>query len=131
MRCPEIYILLKANSRALEVAVSSDLFTQHGVLKSIFCSRRSQGHLKCAVSAQKALYGLKTNTRELLGGTEENCIYPDEGTLIFLFFWPPQCLIVCTLPAYVLVLIRGSVCPHTSNWHLGMYVVQCSRSGPH
>ena len=39
----------------------------------------SRGPLKGVVSAQKALQGSETETRELLGGTEEN---PDEGSLI-------------------------------------------------
>ena len=40
----------------------------------------SQGPLKGTMSAQKALQGSKTETRELLGGTEENSV--DEGSLI-------------------------------------------------
>ena len=36
----------------------------------------SQGPLKGAVSAQKALRGSKTETGELLGGTEENSVSP-------------------------------------------------------
>ena len=35
-----------------------------------------------SVSAQKALRGSETETRELLGGTEENTVSPDEGSLI-------------------------------------------------
>ena len=34
----------------------------------------SRGPLKGAVSAQKALQGSKTETRELLGGTDENSV---------------------------------------------------------
>ena len=41
----------------------------------------SKGPLKGAVSALKALQGSETETRELLGGTEENS-FPDEGSLI-------------------------------------------------
>ena len=42
--------------------------------------KASRGPEKGAVSAQKALWGSDTETRELLGGTEENS--PDEGSLI-------------------------------------------------
>ena len=35
----------------------------------------SQGPLKGAVSAQKALQGSETETRELLGGMEENSVF--------------------------------------------------------
>ena len=34
------------------------------------------------MSAQKALQGSKTETRELLGGTEENSVSPTKGSLI-------------------------------------------------
>ena len=34
-----------------------------------------------AMSAQKALQGSKTETRELLGGTTENSVFPDEGVI--------------------------------------------------
>ena len=37
----------------------------------------SRGPLKGAVSAQKALQGSKTETRQLLGGTKEKSIIPD------------------------------------------------------
>ena len=40
----------------------------------------SRGPLKDAVSAQKALQGSETETRELLGGTEEES-FPDEGVI--------------------------------------------------
>ena len=36
----------------------------------------SRGPLKGAVSAQKALQGSETETRELLGGMEENSVSP-------------------------------------------------------
>ena len=36
----------------------------------------SRGPLKGAVSAQKALQGFEMETRELLGGTEENSVSP-------------------------------------------------------
>ena len=36
------------------------------------------------VSAQKALQGSETETRVLLGGTEEKKCFPDKGSLIFL-----------------------------------------------
>ena len=39
----------------------------------------SRGSLKGAVSAQKALQGSETETRELLGGTEENSVFPMRG----------------------------------------------------
>ena len=39
----------------------------------------SRGSLKGAVSAQKALQGSETETRELLGGTEENSVPPMRG----------------------------------------------------
>ena len=39
----------------------------------------SRGPLKGAVSAQKALRGSETETRELLGGTEENSVSPIRG----------------------------------------------------
>ena len=39
----------------------------------------SRGPLKGAVSAQKALQGSETETRELLGGTEENSVSPVSG----------------------------------------------------
>ena len=39
----------------------------------------SQGPLKGAVSAQKALQGSEMETRELLGGTEENIVSPTSG----------------------------------------------------
>ena len=40
----------------------------------------SRGPLKSAMSAQKALQGSDTETRELLGGMEENSVSPtDEG----------------------------------------------------
>ena len=39
----------------------------------------SQGPLMGAVSAQKALQGSETETRELLGGTEENHVSPTRG----------------------------------------------------
>ena len=42
------------------------------------------------MSAQKALEGSETETRELLGGSEENSILPDEGSLIC----PPGKLII-------------------------------------
>ena len=42
----------------------------------------SRGPLKGAVSAQKAFQGSETKTTELLGGTEENSVSPDEGSLI-------------------------------------------------
>ena len=38
--------------------------------------KASQGPLKGAVSALKALRGSETETRELLGGTEENSVSP-------------------------------------------------------
>ena len=44
--------------------------------------RPTRKPLKGAVSAQKALRGSETETRELLGGTEENSVSPDEGSLI-------------------------------------------------
>ena len=44
--------------------------------------RASQGPLRGTVSAQKALQGYETETTELLGGKEENSIFPDEGSLI-------------------------------------------------
>ena len=34
------------------------------------------------MSAQKALQGSETETRELLGGTEENGVFPDKGSFI-------------------------------------------------
>ena len=37
------------------------------------------GPLKGAVSAQKALQGSETETRELLGGTEANSVFPMRG----------------------------------------------------
>ena len=39
----------------------------------------SQGPLKCAVSAQKALKGSETETRELLGGMEGNRFSPQRN----------------------------------------------------
>ena len=39
----------------------------------------SRGPLKGAVSAQKAVEGSETETRELLGGTEENSVSPIRG----------------------------------------------------
>ena len=39
--------------------------------------------MKGTVSAQKALQGSETETRELLGGTEENSLSPGDGSLIF------------------------------------------------
>ena len=39
----------------------------------------SRGPEKGAVSAQKALRGSETETRELLGGTEENSVSPMRG----------------------------------------------------
>ena len=39
----------------------------------------SRGPEKGAVSAQKALQGFETETRELLGGTEENSVSPMRG----------------------------------------------------
>ena len=43
----------------------------------------SRGPLKGAVSAQKTpLIGFETETRELLGGTEEKQCFPIEGSLI-------------------------------------------------
>ena len=44
--------------------------------------KASRGPLKGAVSAQKGLRGSETETRELLGGTEENSVSPMRG----LFF---------------------------------------------
>ena len=41
--------------------------------------KASQGTLKGTVSAEKALQGSKTETRELLGGTEENSVPPTRG----------------------------------------------------
>ena len=41
--------------------------------------RASRGPEKGAVSAQKALRGSETETRELLGGTEENSVSPMPG----------------------------------------------------
>ena len=52
---------------------------------TILCSSSQQlprprlGPLKGAVSAQKAFPGSKTETRELLGGTEENGVSPTRG----------------------------------------------------
>ena len=42
----------------------------------------SRGPLKGVASAQKALQGSETETRELLGGTKENSILLKEGSLI-------------------------------------------------
>ena len=42
----------------------------------------SRGPKKGAVLAQKALQGSEKETRELLGGTEENSVFTDEGSLI-------------------------------------------------
>ena len=39
--------------------------------------------MKVALSAQKALQGSDTDTKELLEGKKEDCIFPDEGSLIF------------------------------------------------
>ena len=39
--------------------------------------------MKGVVSAQKNLKASETETGELLGGTKENNILPDEGTLIY------------------------------------------------
>ena len=39
----------------------------------------SQGPFKGAVSAQKAIQGSETETRELLGGTTENSVSPTRG----------------------------------------------------
>ena len=39
----------------------------------------SRGLMKSVVSAQKALQGSKTETRELLGGMEENSVSPTRG----------------------------------------------------
>ena len=39
----------------------------------------SRGPEKGGVSAQKALRGSETETRELLGGTEENSVSPMRG----------------------------------------------------
>ena len=44
--------------------------------------RASRGPLMGAASAQKALQGSKTETRELLGGTEEKKCFPNEGSMI-------------------------------------------------
>ena len=41
--------------------------------------KASRGPEKGAVSAQKALRGCETETRELLGGTEENSVSPMRG----------------------------------------------------
>ena len=41
----------------------------------------SQGPEKGAVSAQKAFRGSETETRELLGGMEENIVFPDKGDI--------------------------------------------------
>ena len=43
------------------------------------CHGVSLGPLKAALSAQKALQGSETETRELLGGTEENSVSPTRG----------------------------------------------------
>ena len=47
-----------------------------------FGREASRGLLKGAVSAQKALRGSEAETRELLGGTEENSASPMRGSLI-------------------------------------------------
>ena len=44
----------------------------------------SQGFLKGAMSAQKALQGSETEARELLGGTKKNSVHPEKGSLICL-----------------------------------------------
>ena len=41
--------------------------------------KASQGPLRGAVTAQKALQGPKTEGRELLGGTEEKSVSPTRG----------------------------------------------------
>ena len=41
-----------------------------------------RGLLKGAMSAQKAFQGSEMETRELLGGMEENSVSPKEGSLI-------------------------------------------------
>ena len=41
--------------------------------------KANQGPLKGAVSAQKAIQGSKTETRELLGGTKESSVSPMRG----------------------------------------------------
>ena len=47
----------------------------YSALKSTEAKHKaSRGPLKGAVSAQKALQGSETETRELLGGTEENSV---------------------------------------------------------
>ena len=57
--------------------------TPNGVLVSLVVPEAtheaSRGPEKGAVSAQKALRGSETDTRELLGGTEENNVSPMRG----------------------------------------------------
>ena len=52
-----------------------------GVLKATH--EASRGPLKGTVSAQKPLQGSETETRQLLGGTEENSVSPTRGPWFF------------------------------------------------
>ena len=58
--------------RQLFLAVSWDLGAYHDTPNGVLVSLC--GPLKGAVSAEKALQGSKTETREFLGGTEENSV---------------------------------------------------------
>ena len=61
---------------------------------------------KCAVSAQKALQGSETETKELLRGTEEFSIIPDEGSFI--------CLPDKSMTFYLKQTGQNGVCGQTS-----------------
>ena len=69
--------------------------------------RQVEGPWKGAVSAQKALRGSVMETRELLGGTEENCV-----SLTIWLSDPPQYMIAWALP--VLKLLFCSVPGYTT-----------------
>ena len=78
-----------AQSRFASVVVDSVLGPPRLALHTYWCPcisvvpeathEASRGPEKGAVSAQKALRGSETETRELLGGTEENSVTPMRG----------------------------------------------------
>ena len=66
--CPQIYAPWRNNGKCPCMSAVPDATHE-----------ASRGPEKGAVSAQKALRGSETETRELLGGTEENSVSPMRG----------------------------------------------------
>ena len=78
-----------AQSRSVSVVVDGALVPPRLARHTLRCPlisvvpeathEASRGPFKGAVSAQNAIQGSETETRELLGGTTENSVYPMTG----------------------------------------------------